>query len=135
MTYRSGSARARVFDDALREAMDATVTESGAVEVPATTPPAAGTPRPEPDPSKVMGDGGIVDSDPHGAYGDGVEDAHTLDGLSGGHKSRLHSLTPSAESALARDGEPLGGAATREERAARAENLRLSRLRLWQAQR
>jgi hypothetical protein len=108
--------------------MDAPVTESHAVEIPPATTPAAGTPRPEPDPAKVTGDGGIVDSDPYGAYGDGVEDSHTMDGLSGGHKPSLHSSTPSAESAQ-RVLVPLPGAALDKEKA------RQVRLRLWQAQR
>ena len=103
MTYRSSSVRARLFDDAVREAMkDAAfaewwersriagipytfgramkppIPESCAVEVPPTADPAAGTVSPETDPAKVTGDGGIVDSDPDRPYGDRVEQVSTF---------------------------------------------------------
>ena len=111
MTYRSSSVRARLFDDALREAMQTPIPESGAVEVTPAADPAAGTVSPKPHPPQVKFYGLVVDADTDRAYGDGVEDSHTLDVLSGGHKPSLHSSTPSAEYA------------------------RLARLRLWQAQR
>jgi len=120
--------------DALAETMKAAISESCAVEVPPAADPAAGTVSPETDPAQMTGDGGVVDSDPDGAYGDRVQDASTLYGLSGGHKSRLHSLTPSAESvsftvhAQAGDAVVFNGVPNDEAK-------RLSRLRLWQAQR
>ena len=47
MSYRSASARARVFEQALREAMSPTVTDAIQPEGPPAADPAAGTPRTE----------------------------------------------------------------------------------------
>ena len=47
MTYRSASARAVAFDDALREAMSAAVTDAIQPEHSSASDPAAGTPRTE----------------------------------------------------------------------------------------
>ena len=47
MSYRSASARALAFDDALREAMSASVPDAIQPEGAPASDPAAGTPRPE----------------------------------------------------------------------------------------
>jgi len=75
MTYRSSSVRARLFDDALREAMQTPVPESCAVEVPPAADPAAGTVSPETDPAQMVRNRRIVDADADGPYRDGVQHA------------------------------------------------------------
>ena len=129
MTYRSSSVRARLFDDALREAMQTPVPEGCAVEVPPAADPAAGTVSPEPDPAKVKINGRVIDTDSDRSYGDRVQDADTLDGLSEGHKSRLHSSTPLAESVPSQAA--WDDALSVFDPGAR-EAQRQSRLRLWQ---
>ena len=75
MTYRSASVRARVFDDALREAMEAPFTESHGVEVLPAADPAAGTVSPETDPSEMLRNRSIVDEDADRSYRHGVQHA------------------------------------------------------------
>ena len=158
MTYRSSSVRARLFDDAVREAMQATLTESDGVEVLPTADPATGTVSPEADAAKMPGDGGIVDSDPYRAYGDRVEQVSTFSpadsasrkGRSRGDAVATSAVTQRREARIAQERAVLpqkpgkaGGVAhtcstasgdpaeSPEEREAK----RQARLRLWQAQR
>ena len=125
VTYRSSSVRARLFEDALREAMQTPIPESCAVEVPPTADPAAGAVSPEANASKVTGDGGVVDSDPDRAYGDGVESHCSQEDTFGRGGASFRDSGEGVPSGSASD--PPGKAAH--------ESARLARLRLWQAQR
>lgn len=129
-SYRSASARARAFDDAVAEAMGASVTDALNTQSPSASDPAAGTPSPEGvAPYNVAREHIIPKPTPYPDDSDRVQ----------------HSDLP-------RDGAPLGVAATREERdtrgenfapndwhrpddanALRAEHERQARLRRWQA--
>jgi len=109
VAYRSSSVRARLFDDALREAMQTPITESCAVEVPPAADPAAGTVSPETDSAQVLRNRRIVDVDADGPYGHGVQHVTAY---------------ATAQDAVYVNGSPVT-----------AEAQRQSRLRLWQAQR
>lgn len=120
MTYRSSSVRARLFDDAVREAMQATFTERDGVEVLSAADPAAGAVGPETDPAKMVRNRRIIDADADGSYRDGVQ--QECDCFSRG------------VAALVADPPEVQGHAVGCPVRLRYED-RLRRLRLWQAQR